>query len=217
MTKLTIITLGLAAAFGLSAQAQSQYQQPGSQGAKPDARFVQQAGEDNIAGMQMGKLAAQSQNSQIQQLGKEMESTHRQANQQLQSIAQSQGYQLPQSVGAQRRQQLQQLQMLSGAQFDQRFAETALKDHAQAVQLFQKEAQQGQEPQLKQFAQTMLPTVQQHLQSAQTAAQDVGVSSSTISSILSRYPEAVGGAQTPGGQGQGAGSSPGGPGQPPQQ
>jgi putative membrane protein len=210
MTKLTIVSLSLAAAFGLSAQAQNQYQGQSqtTQSSSQDTQFIQQASEDNIAGMELGKLGAQSQNSQIQQLGKHMESAHRSANKQLQSIAQNQGFSVSQRLSSPTRQEIQKLQQLSGSQFDQQFAQVALKDHARAADLFQREVQQGQNPQLKQYAQSMLPGVQRRLQMSQTAAKDVGVSSSTIAGILNQYPNAaVGGAQTPGGQGQGAGSS----------
>ncbi len=99
---------------------------------------------------------------------------------------------------------MKKLEKASGADFDKEFATYALKDHAMDLSLYQKEAQQGQDTDLKQFAQTMVPKLQHHLEMSKDAARAVGVSDSDISSILTTSPEATGGASTPGGSNQGS-------------
>ncbi|HWH71953.1 MAG TPA: DUF4142 domain-containing protein [Candidatus Sulfotelmatobacter sp.] len=199
----------LAAVLGLTVQAQSQSSSSqSSQSSQQDTSFITQAAQGNLAEVELGKLGAQkSQNQQIKQLSQHLQTDHQKANQQLQPIAQSKGLQLPQQADAHHTRQLTQLQKLSGAEFDRQFATTALQDHARTLALFQREAQQGQDPATKQYAQSLVPALQHHLTMAQQAAKSVGVSDTTISSILSRYPGAVGGAGSPGGQQQGAGSS----------
>jgi putative membrane protein len=61
-----------------------------------------------------------------------------------------------------------------------------VKDHEKAVKLFQKEAQSGQDPELKQFAQQTLPKLQQHLQMAQQLDQQARGSKGSQTSSLPR-------------------------------
>lgn len=217
MKKLTIASMTLAAIFGLNAQAQMQSQpqnqnqssqSQGSQSSQSSARFIQKAAEINLTEVELGKLGAQkSQNSQVQQYSKDLEKDHQSANQKLQSIAQEQGVQFPQSVSSKQQREIDKLKKLSGTQFDQEFSKVALKGHAKALQFYQREAQQAQDPAIKQYAQSMVPALEHHLNMAKNMASNVGLSQTTITSILSRYPEAVGGASTPGGSQQGSGSS----------
>jgi putative membrane protein len=57
---------------------------------------------------------------------------------------------------------------LNGKGFDQAYAQEEVTDHQQDIALFRKEAQSGQDPALKNFAQKTLPILQQHLQMAQS-------------------------------------------------
>jgi hypothetical protein len=62
---------------------------------------------------------------------------------------------------------LQQLQGASGPDFDRRYVQLQLAAHQDSVLLFEKYGQNGDNPQLKQFAQQMLPDLQAHLQQVQ--------------------------------------------------
>jgi putative membrane protein len=212
MRELTIASFIMAAAFALSVQAQSQDQSQNPnqnqdpQGALQDTNFIHMAAEGNLTQIELGKLGAKkSQNGQIQQFAQHLQTDHQSANQKLEPLAQSQGMQLPQTLDSKHQREISRLQKLSGAEFDKAFATTTLQDHARAITLYQKEAQQGQNPETKQYAENMLPGLQHHLEMAKETARSVGVSDTTISSILSRYPAAVGGASTPGGAQPGAG------------
>ena len=64
-------------------------------------------------------------------------------------------------------QMLEQLRNASGDQFDRLYATIQVQAHQEAVSLFQNYAQNGDNPQLKQWAQKTLPDLQKHLQEAQ--------------------------------------------------
>ena len=51
--------------------------------------------------------------------------------------------------------------------FDRRFVQAQVAAHQQAVQLYDRYAQGGDDQKLKQFAQEMLPTLREHLQVAE--------------------------------------------------
>jgi uncharacterized protein (DUF305 family) len=70
----------------------------------------------------------------------------------------------------------------AGPEFDKKFATDMLKDHQKAISKFEKAASKLQEADVKQYAETMLPKLREHLQKAETVARQVGVDQSTISS-----------------------------------
>ncbi len=59
---------------------------------------------------------------------------------------------------------LQQLQQASGENFNRPYVQMQLNGHQKAVALFEQYAQNGDNPQLKQFAQQTVPTLRDHLQ-----------------------------------------------------
>jgi putative membrane protein len=99
-----------------------------------------------------------------------MISEHTQAQNQLKQLATPKKLTLPQSVGEQNKQVAANLTKLSGAEFDSAYMNQMFKDHQKTVSLFQQEANGGQDPDLKAFAAKTLPNLQQHLQQAQSLA-----------------------------------------------
>src|SRR5947207_6796050 len=66
------------------------------------------------------------------------------------------------------------LTALSGPQFDRAFMQDQIKNHQEAIQLFQAEAQTGQDPRLRKYASDMLPMLYGNLQQAQAIAARLG-------------------------------------------
>src|SRR4029079_1187215 len=118
---------------------------------------------------QSSQLAEQkSQDQQIKQFAQRMIQEHTKASNELKSAAQeAKNVQLPNALDQEHKEKLQQLQQANGRQFDQLYAQVQLQGHQKAVGLFQNYAQNGDNPQLKQFAQKTLPVLQHHLQMAE--------------------------------------------------
>ncbi|HVH82504.1 MAG TPA: DUF4142 domain-containing protein, partial [Stellaceae bacterium] len=66
------------------------------------------------------------------------------------------------------------LAALSGLNFDRQFMADQIKNHQEAVQLFQAEAQNGQDPRLRKYASDTLPMLYRNLQDAQAIAARLG-------------------------------------------
>jgi len=60
----------------------------------------------------------------------------------------------------------QKLQTLHGKAFDEQYMNGMVEDHEKAVKLFQQEEHSGHNAELKQFAQKILPTLQEHQKNA---------------------------------------------------
>jgi putative membrane protein len=68
--------------------------------------------------------------------------------------------------------------MPAGAAFDRAYMKDMVKDHEADVADFQKEANSGTDPGLKEFAGATLPTLQDHLKMAKDIESALGATSS---------------------------------------
>jgi putative membrane protein len=136
-----------------------------------DRAFAQKAAAGGLAEVALGQLAEQNASSQpVKDFGQRMVTDHSQANQELQQIAQTEHLTLPATPDSKDQSLQKQLSALKGPAFDTAYTGDMVKDHQQDIAEFKREAQSGQDPALKAFAQKTLPVLQQHLQMAQAAS-----------------------------------------------
>ena len=86
-----------------------------------------------------------------------------------QTVAEQEG------VGA-RNHTARELSQLTGAAFDRRFLEIQVEHHQLSIERYQQMANSQQDSDLREFARDTLPTLQQHLQKAQSLQREVGAS-----------------------------------------
>lgn len=136
-----------------------------------DQKFVKQAAEGGEAEVQLGQLAVQkAQSPDVKAFGQRMVDDHTKANDQLKQVAEQLGVTLPSQPSAQDKAEKARLEKMSGAQFDKAYMNYMVADHKKDVAEFQKAASQATNPQVKNFAQSTLPTLQSHLQEAESVA-----------------------------------------------
>jgi putative membrane protein len=99
---------------------------------------------------------------------------HTRVGQQFQAIATALKLSIPTTLAPDDQAMVNRLKPLTGSAFDRAYMSQMVQDHTQAVALFSTEARNGQQPELKQFAATTLPALQEHLRLARTDAQAVG-------------------------------------------
>jgi putative membrane protein len=134
-----------------------------------DRRFVEEAAAGGQAEVSDGQLAQEKgASNEVKQFGSKMVSDHSQANSELMQIAQSKGITPPSHPTRSEMRAEKQLDRLSGSAFDRQYAKEQVADHQKTIALFQKEANSGTDPDLKAFANKLLPKLQQHLQMAES-------------------------------------------------
>jgi putative membrane protein len=134
-----------------------------------DRKFLEEAAEGGMAEVELGKLAGQRASSdQVKQFGSKMVADHGKANDELKSLASGKGVQWPTSMGRSHQKDLDRLGKLSGADFDRQYMKHMVADHKKDVSAFQKQARSAHDADVKAFAAKTLPTLQDHLRSAQT-------------------------------------------------
>jgi putative membrane protein len=165
-----------------SMQQQQQAQQMGQMnGTNPtagpamDKAFVKKALEGNEAEIQMGQLALQkSSDDQVKQFAQRMVDDHGKMQDQLKPIAQQLGVKVPDGPSKGDMKKMDKMKSLSGDAFDQAYIKDMVKDHKKDSSEFKQEAQNTQNPQLKQLATEGGQTIDSHLQQIQQIAQTKG-------------------------------------------
>jgi putative membrane protein len=142
-----------------------------------DQTFVKEAGAGNLAEADAGRLAMQKGGTPaIREFGRWMYTDHGLvANNWLHVIMAAQNQPFQPTLTAEQQQMQQRLERLSGRQFDREYAQAQVIMHEKTIPIFQTEARDGQNPMIKNFAQNMIPVLQQHLAEAKILAGETGV------------------------------------------
>lgn len=168
-----------------SANPQSQTQLSAS-----DKQFITQAAQGGMAEVQMGQLALkQASSDAVRKYAQQMIDEHTKVNKELMSLATKKGVTPPTTIGPKYEAVRAKLSKLSGKNFDSAYMkEAGITAHSQQADLFQRQAGQGQDPDLKAFAAKTLPAVQMHLQMAREMTGDTSTGTTTPSASPSPSP-----------------------------
>jgi putative membrane protein len=132
-----------------------------------DREFMKNAAIGGMAEVELGKLAQQNGHSpDVKSFGARMVQDHSRANDQLTNIAKDRGVQLPQQLDTEHMSMRDRLTKLQGDAFDRAYIKMMVADHDKDVKEFRREAQTGQDRELKRFARETLTVIEQHDQLA---------------------------------------------------
>lgn len=165
-----LLLTGAMAANGAEQQASSSEQDLSSS----DRKFVQMAADMDAREVQFSERAKEkSKNEQIREFASLMIQDHGQTNRELLKLAErfhESGGPPYKHEESSVKKAVAELAALQGAEFDRRYMEAMLKDHQESVRLFERQAKNGEDPELKALAAKTLPQLQAHLQKAQQIA-----------------------------------------------
>jgi len=137
---------------------------------KADQKFLMMAAQGNIAEIQMAQLAKQKSpgNNQVQNYAQRIIEDHTTANNQITQIVQKKGLTMPKSPPAEAQAMMKKMKAMSGAKFAKMYIQDMVKDHTKDIADYENEAKHGYDDDIKTYAVNTLPTLQRHLQLAQT-------------------------------------------------
>jgi putative membrane protein len=137
--------------------------QPASHGPS-DKHFLHVAMGANMTEIEAAKIALQkAQSDDVKAFAQQMIQDHTALGEKAGPVARSAGVTPPSALPAASQQELAHLKAVSDQHFDAVFIRDMVKDHVGAVGLFKTEAKDGRDPQVKDFAQDALPTIEEHL------------------------------------------------------
>ena len=178
MTKLLQIGMVLVAAVMTVALAEDQAQQNqqpnqagGAANANMDQEFVKHASADNMFEIQLGQFIQQhAEDSGVKEFAQMLVQDHQQAQKQLQQAAQQANIQVPQELPQVKQLMLQEIQQKQGRDLETCFVFDQVGDHHKDLLKTRYEAQNGQNPQIKQYAEQTASVLRKHMRQAEELA-----------------------------------------------
>jgi putative membrane protein len=144
-----------------------------------DQRFAKDAASGGMAEVKLGQLAQEKgSNDAVKNFGQRMVTDHSKADDDLKAAASNANIDLPNQMSAKDQATYDRLSKLSGSAFDRAYARAMVTDHRQDIAQFRKEATNGENASIKNFASQTLPTLQEHLKFAQHMEKAVSSQSS---------------------------------------
>lgn len=169
--KTTLLAAVLAAAIGLPAAVQAQAAaDAGTALSKKDQEIVVGMARANMAEIAAAKIAlTNAEGAEVKSFAQKMIDDHTQALNDVTALAQKKGLTLPAELDAKHKSMGEKLSKLKGGTFDKLYMRQAgVADHKQVRARLKKDLAQAQDPEVKALAAKMLPTVEQHLETAKS-------------------------------------------------
>jgi len=135
-----------------------------------NAEFVKKAGAAGLAEVEAGKLgAAKATNPAVKAFAQRMVTDHTKANKELMAAAKAKNLEVPTEPDLMHKGMKEKFEhQKADADFDHDFMQQMVRDHEKAVDLFRTASTDtGLDPELRSWAKTTLPHLEQHLKDAQ--------------------------------------------------
>lgn len=143
---------------------------------REDQMFLKEAASATMAEVEMGRLASSlAQNPEVKSFAQLMVREHSAANAELRQLAARKNVQLPAQLSPEHAETTSNLAQLGGAEFDADYLAELVAGHRKDVQAFGRAAQAASDPDVKAYAQKVLPALQQQLELVQSIGAKVGV------------------------------------------
>jgi len=154
-----------------------------SQISSQDRKFVQTATQESLAVQRLGQITStESGNPNVKKVAEKISRDYLQANQQLRDMAKSLNIKAPSDVGPRSWQQINRVQASSGPEFDQVALQELVTAQQSYLRKIQDEAATGENAELKQFASTTLPPLQDDIYQVVLLQSDLRVTASASNS-----------------------------------
>ena len=137
--------------------------------------FLEEAIQGNYAEIQIGQLAQQKgQSDGVKSFGQMLVTDHSNANNKALSVAKGVGLNSPDGPNKKQQSNYDRLSKLSGAAFDRRFVQDMVADHRNDIREYERASKAKNS--IGQYASDSLPTLRNHLQTAESLQSGHGVS-----------------------------------------
>lgn len=139
-----------------------------------DQQFLRKAADEDLAEIEMAKLALHKASSQqVKGFAQTMVDDYSKAKGQLEKIASSQHVDIPKGLTPRSQATKDRLAKFSGEQFDNAYMAEMLKDHKEDLAAFRHALNSAQDTDIREFADKSLPTLESHLKQAESIAPEL--------------------------------------------
>jgi len=136
---------------------------------KADADFAVKMADAGMFAVEMGKLALQNAASpKVKEYAQMMIDEHTKANNELMEAARTKNITLPAGLSDKCQKKFGELSEKKGKDFDKEYMSAMVDDHEEVLDVLNKQAENGNDADLKAWAQSKVGGIKQHLETAKT-------------------------------------------------
>ncbi|MES2557508.1 MAG: DUF4142 domain-containing protein [Bacteroidota bacterium] len=129
-----------------------------------DAAFLVEAAAINLEEIKLGELAQEKGTlKEVKDLGKMMVDEHTAALDELKELAAQKAISLPGSLTEDGQEAYDKLNEKSGKDFNEKYCDMMIKGHKDAIDKFEKASSDADDPDIRNWASSMLPSLRVHL------------------------------------------------------
>ena len=137
---------------------------------RSERRFIEKAQQGGMEEVEKSKLAAEkAQNARVKELAKRLVDDHSKANAELSKLASAKGVTPPAAIDAGHQRKMERMAKKTGAEFDREYMSDMIDHHQKDVGDHRSMARSAKDADVRKYAATMLPTLEQHLQMVKAA------------------------------------------------
>lgn len=130
-----------------------------------DTKFAVAIADGSMFEVEASKLAATNASAaNVKDFAKMMVTDHSGANTELKDVATKKNISLPMALSEAKQKKYNDLAAKKGADFDKAYVDCMVDEHKDAVEALQKEAEKGNDAELRSWAAGKLATIQHHLE-----------------------------------------------------
>jgi putative membrane protein len=146
-----------------------------------DRQFLRKAVDDDLAEVEMSRLAQHKASSQqVKGFAQTLVDDHSKTKDQLEKIASNKHIDIPKGLSAKNQATKDWLAKFSGEQFDNAYMAEMVKDHQQDVATFRYEVNSAQDVDIREFADKSLPTLESRLKQAENITPELKTERSAL-------------------------------------
>jgi putative membrane protein len=135
---------------------------------KSDAAFLDTVAQSDMTIVHIGKIAEErAEASNLKDFAKMLVQDHTKDYEELTALAAKSGDKIPTAIDKQNNQTISKLDKDKGKTFDHAFLSAEATEHEKLLSAFKHEANHGSNPDIKAYANKVLPNLERHLHTAE--------------------------------------------------
>jgi len=139
-----------------------------------DDNFLIKVATCENAEIETGKLADKHAASpKVKEFGAQMVREHQQNYDKMATVIKNRKIGVVAGLEKDVRAEIDRLSKLNGAEFDREYLNCAIKAHQKAISMFENQANNGKNAEIRTFAKDTLPALKEHLKHAESLAKDL--------------------------------------------
>ncbi len=145
-----------------------------SRAMEKDAQFVVDAYSDGMAEVSLSERAQdKAVTPEVRELAAQMVREHEKKNADLKALADRKQYSVPTELSSRQSNHITRVSENTGIEFDKEYVDEIISDHKDEISMFEKAAEQANDPDVRSFFNNALPELRMHLDKAMTVKEQL--------------------------------------------